>query len=113
MIYLNLLVLDAIYLSFIGKPLFGKMITNITNKQPTYNIVGIIGSYLFLLLGLQYFIINKNMTPNDAFVLGLVIYGVFDTTNLALFDGYDIRVAMIDILWGGILFYLVTKMMKK
>ena len=109
MLYFNLLVLDTIYLSFIGKPLFEKMIKNITKKNPSYNIVGILGSYFFLLLGLQYFIINKNMTPNDAFILGLVIYGVFDMTNLALFDGYDIKIAIIDMLWGGILFYLVTK----
>ena len=112
MIYLNLLFLDAIYLSFIGKPLFEKMIKNITNKSPSCNLVGIIGSYLFLLLGLQYFIINKNMSPNDAFILGIVIYGVFDMTNLALFDGYDIKVAIIDMLWGAFLFYLVTKIMQ-
>ena len=108
MIYLNLLILDALYLSFIGKPLFDKMIKNISKKEPSYNVFGIIGSYLFLILGLQYFIINKKMTPNDAFILGLVIYGVFDMTNLALFEDYDIKVAIIDILWGAILFYLVT-----
>jgi uncharacterized membrane protein len=104
--YLIILILDLVYLTYIGKPIFDKTIKDITNKMPVYNIYGIILSYVFILLAFKYFIINKKMSSKDAFILGLVIYGVFDMTNLALFDKYNINTAIIDTLWGATLFYL-------
>ena len=104
--YFIILILDLLFLAFIGKPMFEKMIKEITNKAPVYNIYGIILSYFFIFLGFKYFVINKKMTSKDAFILGLVIYGVFEMTNLALFDKYNYQVAILDTLWGGILFYL-------
>jgi uncharacterized membrane protein len=41
-------------------------------------------------------------------LLGLVIYGVYDTTTLALLRGWDTNLAIIDILWGTTLFSLTT-----
>ena len=53
--------------------------------------------------GLEYFIISQNKSPLDAFVLGVVTYGIYETVNL----GYLINgkyFPYIDTLWGGILF---------
>ena len=41
-------------------------------------------------------------------LLGFIIYGVFDATNLALFKKWDIRLAISDAIWGGVLFALTT-----
>ena len=60
--------------------------------------------YLFLLLSLYYFIILKNGSLIDAFLLGFFIYGVYETTNSAIFKNYDYNIALIDTIWGGILF---------
>jgi uncharacterized membrane protein len=60
--------------------------------------------YLFIVFGLEYFIISQNKSPLDAFVLGVVTYGIYETVNLALFDKWKILPAAIDTLWGGILF---------
>ena len=47
-------------------------------------------------------------SPNDAFILGLCIYGVFDFTNYAIFKNYNMFIGALDMLWGGILYYVVT-----
>jgi uncharacterized membrane protein len=44
----------------------------------------------------------------DAFLLGLVIYGVSETTNWALFDKWSLITVIIDTLWGATLFGLTT-----
>jgi uncharacterized membrane protein len=64
--------------------------------------------YIFLVTGLYYFIIKEKREVMDAFFLGIFVYGVYETTNLALFDKWDIQTAFIDTIWGGILFSLTT-----
>jgi uncharacterized membrane protein len=44
----------------------------------------------------------------DAFLLGIVIYGVYETTNYALFKDWSILTVIIDTLWGGTLFAITT-----
>jgi uncharacterized membrane protein len=41
-------------------------------------------------------------------ILGFVIYGVFNTTNMAIFKRYSIPLAIIDIIWGTILYTIAT-----
>jgi uncharacterized membrane protein len=35
--------------------------------------------------------------------LGLVAYGTYDLTNLAAFQGYTAKIALIDLVWGSLL----------
>ena len=42
------------------------------------------------------------------FLLGAIIYGVYATTNYALINNWEPKIALIDTIWGGILFYLTT-----
>jgi uncharacterized membrane protein len=64
--------------------------------------------YFAIIAGLYYFIIKDNKSPLEAFLLGLVIYGVYDSTNYATLSNYTASFALKDTLWGGILFALVT-----
>ena len=64
-------------------------------------------AYLLLAFGLYYFIVNKNLTKNDAFILGIIIYGVYNTTNYFTINNYLIDVAIKDTLWGASAFYLI------
>lgn len=41
-------------------------------------------------------------------VVGFVIYGVFNTTNLAIFKRYSVPLAVIDIIWGSLLYTIAT-----
>ena len=102
-----LVVLDSIYLNLI-KSFFTKQIQIIQGDPVIINMFGLFICYIFLITGLNYFIITPNRSVNDAFLLGLVIYGVYETTNYALFKKWSILTVIIDTLWGGILFALTT-----
>lgn len=105
---ITMLTLDGIYLSTVGGSIFSRMIKNIQKEEMAINTYGVIGSYILLVLVLYKYIISQRKSLVDAFILGICVYGVFDFTNLALFKNYSIIPAMVDTLWGGFLFYLVT-----
>ena len=65
-------------------------------------------TYVFLIFGLNYFIIEKRRSVKDAALLGLVIYAVYEFTNLALFKNWTLLTAFIDTTWGAMLFGLTT-----
>lgn len=104
----SMLALDGLYLSNVGGPLFAKMVKGIQKEEMTLNMYGVVGSYMLLVLVLYKFIILDRKSPTDAFMLGLCVYGVFDFTNIAIFKNYKWMPAILDTLWGGVLFYLVT-----
>ena len=64
--------------------------------------------YVFLIFGINYFIINPRKSVYDAFLFGIVIYGVFETTNYAILKNWSIFSVLLDTLWGGVLFALTT-----
>lgn len=104
----TMLTLDGIYLSNVGGPLFDPMIKNIQGEKMKLNIHGAIIVYILLILVLYKFIIMKKASLTEAFILGFCIYGVFDFTNMALFSKYEWLPAIVDMIWGGVLFYTVT-----
>ena len=99
--------IDIIYLSFFGKE-FLSMVNKIQNSESNIKYISALFAYIFIIIVIYKFIILENKSPLDAFILGLCIYGIFDTTNYALFNNYSLDVAIKDTLWGGFLFYLVT-----
>jgi uncharacterized membrane protein len=103
-----MLLLDFIYLSSLGN-FFNKMIKSIQGTKIKFNIVGAIMCYILLIVGLNYFIIDKKRPLIDAFILGIIIYGVYEGTNYAIIEKWDPIAVIIDTLWGGILFTLTTK----
>lgn len=109
----SMLALDGLYLSNIGGPLFVKMVKGIQKEEMILNMYGVVGSYILLVLVLYKFIIMERRSPLDAFILGLCVYGVFDFTNIAIFKNYKWIPAILDTLWGGVLFYLVTQVTYK
>ena len=83
----------------------------ITNTYATEMFVKIQGSPIRLVwwsaavvyLALAYLILQLK-TPQQAFTIGAATYAVYDFTNLATLKNYDVRFAVADSLWGGILF---------
>jgi uncharacterized membrane protein len=49
----------------------------------------------------------------DAFFLGLLIYGVYETTSMALLQKWKWQTVIMDTLWGGILFAITTLIFKE
>ena len=109
---LTMLILDAIYLSSFSNQ-YNSMMKTIQKSplkmKPHYALV----VYVLLIIGWKLLIDNKKNSVRNSVILGLVIYGVFDFTNLAIFDNYSLKLGLIDMLWGGILFgisaYVATK----
>ena len=102
-----LISIDFIYLNAI-KGYFAAQIQKVQGSKLEVNFLGAALCYIFLIVGLNYFIIKPNKSVSDAFLLGLVIYGVYETTNYSLFKKWSILTVFIDTLWGGVLFALTT-----
>tara|TARA_B100001250_G_C19594832_1_gene697964 strand:- start:105 stop:458 length:354 start_codon:yes stop_codon:yes gene_type:complete len=102
-----ILLIDAIYLSSVsGK--FSSMIKDIQNKKVSIRYGSVIVCYILIIYLLHHFIISPKKSLIDAFILGICVYGIFDTVNYAIFDKYKLHLAIIDTLWGGTLFTLAT-----
>ena len=102
-----MLLLDFIYLKTVTN-YYNKIINNIQGSDLKIRYGAAIACYIFLVYGLNYFIINKKSDLWSAFVLGLVIYGVFETTNYAIIKDWEMFAVVTDSIWGGILFAATT-----
>ena len=105
------IVIDSVYLNFV-KDYFNNQVKLIQGSSIKINSYAIIICYIILIFGINYFIIIPNRSILDAFLLGLIIYGVYETTNMALFSKWSWTTVLIDTLWGGILFALTTTIIK-
>ena len=104
--------IDFVYLNLM-KGYFENQIKKVQGSALKFNLLGAAICYIFLIFGINYFIIKPRKSVNDAFLLGLVIYGVYETTNYALLTNWSIITVIIDTLWGGILFALTTFIVNK
>ena len=104
---LIMLALDAIYLNLTKKH-FNNLVKSIQNKDIKFKMVPAFFAYLLMTIGLYHFVIKKNGSIEDAFLLGLVIYGVFDTTNAVLFEKWDVKTILMDTFWGASMFATST-----
>ena len=102
-----LLAIDFIYLTA-NKGAWETQIVQIQRVVMQLKIVPAILCYLLLIVALNYFILRTHRPVWEAFMLGVIIYGVFDTTNYALFKKWDWKLGLMDGLWGGVLFALTT-----
>jgi uncharacterized membrane protein len=98
---------DFVYLNVI-KDYFLNQIKLVQGSEPKVNFLGVALCYIFLIAGINYFIIKPRKSVNDAFLLGIVIYGVYETSNYALLKNWSIFTVIIDTLWGGLLFAFTT-----
>lgn len=106
-ILISLLVLDAIYITpqFTS---FQQLYKKIQGSPLVVRPLGVVLCYVFLVAELYYFILMKKRPVIDAFILGFLTYGVYNTTNYALITDFPLRLVFTDTLWGGILFALTT-----
>ena len=115
-IYVYYILIDGAMIFLYTGKVFGSMIKNIQKGEPmkTRMLPGII-CFWVLAFGYTYFILPK--IRDDAIVIdslkygavfGLVVYAVYDLTNLSTFGKYETTTAIVDILWGGVLGFIVS-----
>jgi len=119
-VFVYYITLDMSMITIYTNNAFGKMIKKIQNGEnmKTNMIYGLI-CFILLAFGLNYFVVDKideNNIVRDAakygIPFGLVVYGTYDLTNLATFHKYNLQTAIIDILWGGVLGFVVSLAVK-
>jgi uncharacterized membrane protein len=104
---LFLIILDAIYIG-INKNTFSLQIVDVQRVSLQLKPVGVVVVYAFIIFALYWFIIREKKSVYQAFLLGLVIYAVYDFTSYALLKKWRLDIAIMDTLWGGALFALAT-----
>lgn len=105
---LILLVVDTIWIQLIMKNRFQKLVKRIQDgRDMTVRLLPAILSYFFLVFGFERFIVQTKASYWDAFLLGIIVYGVFEATSMAIFKDWDYGTFVLDTLWGGML-YVIT-----
>ena len=102
-----LIVIDFAYLKVMNG-YFNNQIKSVQGSPIKMNYLGAALCYILLIAGINYFIIKPRRSVSDAFLLGIIIYGVYETTNYALLKNWSILTVIIDTLWGGTLFAATT-----
>lgn len=106
-----LLTIDFVYLTVV-QGYFRQQIQRVQNDKMRINYFGAALCYVLLIAGLNYFIIKPRKPVSDAFLLGIVIYGVYETTNYALLSRWSLFTVIMDTLWGGALFAITTYLVR-
>lgn len=115
--------LDSIFL-YIAKDLFSRQIMLVQGTALQINIPSAALCYFIIIIGMYYFVLRHIIVPNasslsasiqtmriregiiSAFFLGIFVYGVYETTTMALLRNWSPVTAVIDTTWGGVLFAL-------
>lgn len=120
-----ILALDAVFLT-LTKDFFARQVVLVQGSAMKVNIPSAAVCYALIVLGLYYFVLRHMILPNSsaaaasiqtmrlgegvraAFFLGILVYGVYETTTLAILKNWSPVTAVIDTTWGGTLFALTA-----
>ena len=106
-----LIILDSVYLSAI-KQKFELQIVTIQRVSMSINMTGVLLCYLLLTFGVYYFIVREHKSTIDAFLMGVFVYGIYETTNYSVFKKWSPEFVIMDTIWGGVLFALTNSFVK-
>lgn len=111
-----LLSLDAVWLGFLSNALnlsLKPVIEKVQKKPLEINYLGAILAYSIMTIGLRYLVLEDALQkpPQERVtfaayrgaLFGFVTYGLFDATNIAIFENYSGLAVTADIAWGTIL----------
>ncbi len=100
-------VIDAVYLTSVSG-YFNSVVRRVQGSPIQMDFLAAALCYAFLVGGLYYFIIRERHSWKEASILGLVVYGVYETTTKAVLKNWDWFTVFIDTTWGTILFGIST-----
>ena len=116
------IIVDLPYL-YLNLDLFKKKTMAISGKgYPKNRLYSALLVYLAIAVGLVVFVLPKVDTSKTTSIrlknaliygglFGVVSYSIFDFTNHFMFAGWDIYVALMDSIWGGVLCAIVSFIM--
>jgi len=104
-------IVDSIYL-FSTSKLSGRVIADVQRVALQLKPLGAVIVYLAIAFSYLTFA-RDGKSITKAFLLGATTYAIFDFTNYAMFKKYPLWFAIMDTIWGGILFSIVAFIDKK
>ena len=100
------LIIDVIWLSFATKSFYRPLIGNLLADQPVMWAAALF--YILYVFGMALVVIQPCIdsaslfkTVYTGFVFGLVAYGTYNLTNMAVIKGWSPTVTFVDMFWGG------------
>lgn len=119
--FVSAIILDLLWLGVIAKPLVTKWLAPWMSDG--FKIWPAAVVYALLALGTTFFVFPKISSFGTAalygVLLGLIIYGVYDMTNLATISGWPLKFALMDMAWGmvsggliAMITYWISKLVK-
>ena len=118
-VLLAILVMDAIWLGVIAKKGYQETIMNVQGSKLKMRIWPLIFLYPLMAWCINTFVLkNDSVKKEDKWkygaLLGLLIYGVYNGTNHAIFNDWNLETSIKDTLWGpfviGAATWFATKM---
>ncbi|MBI1180230.1 MAG: DUF2177 family protein [Alphaproteobacteria bacterium] len=101
-------VLDLLWLGVVARDFYRQNLAHLL-RDP-FNTPAAVAFYVFYLAGVLFFAIAPALAAQSlktaalyGFLLGVLAYGTYDMTNLATLRNWPLGVALVDILWGGLL----------
>lgn len=108
-------ILDALWLGLIATSFYSKEFGDLARRtvdgalSPHWGAA--IAAYIVLVLAVVVFILpqftGKPISPGIFWygaLFGVVVYGVYDLTNLATLKDWSLKVTVLDMLWGGVIY---------
>jgi uncharacterized membrane protein len=106
LVFFTILILDGLWINLFFKHSFFPMIETVQKSPVVINPYYAVLAYI-ILIALVYIVIPKCSSAAEAFLIGFLVYAVYDSTNLATLTDWNLVNAFIDSLWGGFLFMIV------
>ena len=102
------LAIDMVWLLWVGRSIYVTEIGDILRQPPNMAAAG--AFYILYMTGLMIMVIwpafqaqSVSQALMYGALLGLIAYGTYDLTNLAVMKGFTTRIALIDMAWGTVL----------
>jgi uncharacterized membrane protein len=97
--------IDLVWLGWLARATYMSEMGDLLRKQP--NLVAAVIFYAVYAAGLMFFAISPGLKSGSlvytiglAAALGFVAYGTYDLTNLSVMNGFSVKIAVIDLVWG-------------
>jgi uncharacterized membrane protein len=102
------LVADAIWLGFVARDFYRTQLGELMSPDP--NLYAAAAFYALYVVGVVYFAIAPGLSAGSwataalsGALFGLIAYGTYDLTNLAVTKGFPATMAIVDMAWGAAL----------
>ena len=121
--FFSFLVLDFVWLGLVVKKFNMEMLAEIGRfKDGQFDLLYVpaIATYVLMAAAIAIFVVPKIAGPDDWLnvviyggLMGVVVFGIFDLTNLAILKNYPMLFAVVDMAWGTFAFIAVSAIVKK